>query len=63
MTLQGRNHANLLVQVLVTSMADPETVASPDLAREYSKLFTAASKSREVDCELPPVLGFCCCCL
>ena len=29
-------------------MADPNASASPELAREYSKLFTAASKHREV---------------
>ena len=39
------------VQVLVASMADPESSANPELAREYSKMFTAASKSREVHSE------------
>lgn len=29
-------------------MADLDNAANPELAREYSKLFTAASKSREV---------------
>ena len=36
------------VQVLRASMVNPETSSMPELAREYSKLFTAASKHREV---------------
>ena len=44
------------MQVLVASMAEPETSADPELAREYSKLFTAASKSREVHLELRMLL-------
>ncbi|KAL4431489.1 hypothetical protein ABPG75_006745 [Micractinium tetrahymenae] len=41
-------HGPLLFSALKAAMADPERAADPLLAREYSKLFTAASKAAEV---------------
>lgn len=41
-------HGPLLFSALKAAMAEPERAADPLLAREYSKLFTAASKVAEV---------------
>lgn len=41
-------HGPLLFSALKAAMAEPGRAADPLLAREYSKLFTAASKVAEV---------------
>jgi hypothetical protein len=41
-------HGPLLFSALKAAMADPGQAAEPLLAREYTKLFTAASRVSEV---------------
>lgn len=43
-----QEHMPLLFSALKAAMRDPQQAAEPGLAREYSKLFTAASKHAEV---------------
>jgi hypothetical protein len=52
-------HGPLLFSALKAAMADPGHAADPLLAREYLKLFTAASKIAEV-CFPSPFLLFLC---
>ena len=47
-TLRHAEHGPLVFSALKAAMRDPQQAHDPLLAREYSKLFTAASKHAEV---------------